>query len=47
MLYKDRAAAYEVTQQFVIVVGWLLIALGGIGIARKLLARRKLLRTAI
>jgi hypothetical protein len=41
MYYNYRAAAYESTQSFVIVVGWLLIGVGGIGLTSKLLARRK------
>jgi hypothetical protein len=46
MLYKDRATAYEASQSFVIVVGWLLIGVGGIGLARKILvSRRRLANT--
>jgi hypothetical protein len=46
MYYNVRATAYESTQRFVIVIGWLLIGIGGIGITRKLLVSRRRLANA-
>jgi hypothetical protein len=46
VFYNNRVRAYEATQRFVIVVGWLLIGVGGIGLARKILvSRRRLANT--